>query len=328
MRFVDLFCGIGGASCGARDVGVDVALAIDADPEALAVHRLNHPKCKHMCISLPCNSLPLPKGPIHIHASPPCQAFSQANRVVGGSRQQNALDLVKWSVGYCRSHGTSWSLEQVGSVTVCELLHEMGVAFDVFHFQDLGVPQTRRRVIAGSVEIVQALQALRNEARKSRRVLSVQDVIPHCRGSHVKNATTSTWKVRDGIRTQIKLTEDHPRFARQVSEPAYTVTANSPLRWYSPNRDGCTIFSPLELMLVQGFPTDYQLNKKRGPAYQQVGNAIPPPVVSLIVEAATGRPADRKSKTMESDNRWDSFKKTPGGVARELVQPRDTHGRH
>ena len=33
MQLVDLFCGIGGASCGARDAGVDVALAVDADPE-------------------------------------------------------------------------------------------------------------------------------------------------------------------------------------------------------------------------------------------------------------------------------------------------------
>ena len=125
MQLVDLFCGIGGASCGARDAGVDVALAVDADPEALAVHKLNHPKCDHLCISLPRDSLPLPEGAIHIHASPPCQAFSQANRAVGRTRQRNALHLVEWAVRYCQSHGTTWSLEQVGSVAVCELLHEM-----------------------------------------------------------------------------------------------------------------------------------------------------------------------------------------------------------
>lgn len=294
MQLVDLFCGIGGASCGARDAGVDVALAVDADPEALAVHKLNHPKCDHLCISLPRDSLPLPEGAIHIHASPPCQAFSQANRAVGRTRQRNALHLVEWAVRYCQSHGTTWSLEQVGSVAVCELLHEMGVAFDVFHFQDLGVPQTRRRVIAGSLEIV---QALRDRAGQSRRPLSVQDVIPNCRGSHVKNATTSTWQVRGGARVQIPLTRDHPSFARPVSQPAYTVTGSSPLRWYTPDTEGCTMFSPLELMLVQGFPASYKLHQRRGPAYQHVGNAIPPPIVSLIVAAA---PLSRQNKAFRA----------------------------
>ena len=157
IRFIDLFCGIGGASCGARDAGIDVALAIDDDPEALAVHKLNHPQCEHLCVSLPSDSLPLPTGPIHIHASPPCQAVSQANRSVGETRQRQALRLVEWTVRYCQTHGTTWSLEQVGSVAVCELLREMDVAFGVFNLHDLGVPQTRRRVIAGSPEIVQAL---------------------------------------------------------------------------------------------------------------------------------------------------------------------------
>lgn len=173
--------------------------------------------------------------------------------------QRNALHLVEWAVRYCQSHGTTWSLEQVGSVAVCELLHEMGVAFDVFHFQDLGVPQTRRRVIAGSLEIV---QALRDRAGQSRRPLSVQDVIPNCRGSHVKNATTSTWQVRGGARVQIPLTRDHPSFARPVSQPAYTVTGSSPLRWYTPDAEGCTMFSPFELMLVQGFPASYKLHQR------------------------------------------------------------------
>ena len=47
------------------------------------------------------------------------------------------------------------------------------------------------------------------------------------------------------------------------------------------------MFSPVELALIQGFPADYKLYHKRGRAYQQVGNAFPPPVMSLIVEAAS-----------------------------------------
>ena len=153
----------------------------------------------------------------------------------------------------------------------------------MFNLHGLGVPQTRRRIIAGSPEIVQALW---DRAAQCRPLLSVKDVIPECRGSHVKNATTSTWQVQRGVRTQIPLTRDHPSYARCVSEPAYTVTGSSPLRWYSPDTDQCAMFSPLELMLIQGFPASYRLHKKRALAYRHVGNAIPPLVAFLIAETA------------------------------------------
>jgi site-specific DNA-cytosine methylase len=156
----------------------------------------------------------------------------------------------------------------------------MGVDFEVFNFADLGVAQTRKRVIAGSPHIV---QALREEAGKNPP-LSVRDVIPHCRGEYIRNGTTTTWKVVNGVKRQIPLTVDHPSFARHVSEPAYTITGNSPLRWYSPS--GCSVFTPEELALLQGFPKTYQLHAKRGLSYQHVGNAIPPPIISLIVKAA------------------------------------------
>ena len=312
MKFVDLFCGIGGASAGCKSVGMQVALAVDADEEALAVHKLNHPKCKHLCLTLPC-SFPLPTGPIHIHASPPCQAVSQANRNVSRARQQNALSLLEWAVEFCQAHGTTWSIEQVASVDVCHVLRAMNVAFDVFHFEDLGVAQTRKRVIAGSPEIV---QALRDEAGKHRQLLSVRDVIPHCRGDYIRNGTTNTWKVVGGVKRQIPLTEEHPSFARHVSEPAYTVTGHSPLRWYSPQ--GCSVFTPHELALLQGFPKTYQLHEKIRLSYKYVGNAFPPPVVSVIVKAA------RRSVRPTGNKRGGPHqgKTESRGVTLELVQPR------
>lgn len=309
MRFVDLFCGMGGASCGAQSEGMDVALAVDSDPEALAVHRLNHPNCNHVCVTLPC-SIPLPKGPIHIHASPPCQAVSQANRSISRARRQSALRLLKWTIEFCRRHGTTWSLEQVNAVDVCDLLHNMGVEFDVFNFHQLGVAQTRKRVLAGSPQIVEALRA---EVDTHGKSLCVSDVIPRCRGAYIRNGTTSTWKVKQGVRTQIPLTEDHPSFARHVSQPAYTVTGNSPLRWYSPK--GCAMFSPLELAMLQGFPADYKLHENRKLAYQHVGNAIPPPIASRIVARCPVNFPPRKQKEGKT-RRDDHVARRSRGISR------------
>jgi len=49
---VDLFCGMGGFSEGARLAGVETVLAVDAWGPALAVHVENHPSSRHVCLML------------------------------------------------------------------------------------------------------------------------------------------------------------------------------------------------------------------------------------------------------------------------------------
>ena len=46
LAVVDLFCGIGGFSTGATRAGARVALAVDANPEALRVHHVRHPRAR------------------------------------------------------------------------------------------------------------------------------------------------------------------------------------------------------------------------------------------------------------------------------------------
>lgn len=285
MHFVDLFCGAGGASCGARMAGMRVALAVDACPTALRAHARNHPTCAHVCAELPCE-IALPPGPLHIHASPPCQAVSRAQRgdnAPCAARRSEALALVRWAVRFCVAHGTTWSLEQVGSPEVRAVLREEGVDFDVFDLSRLGVAQTRRRLIAGPRAIVEGLRAV---AARNDPPVGVSDVVPACRGTHVRNCTTNTFVVRDGVREQVPVTEDNASFARDVARPTYTVTGRSPLRWWTPGDARCATFTPRELALVQGFPPDYLFDETRADALVQVGNAVPPPVLALVCAIA------------------------------------------
>ena len=43
IAYLDLFCGMGGFSLGARDAGATCILAVDSWDEAVAVHRENFP---------------------------------------------------------------------------------------------------------------------------------------------------------------------------------------------------------------------------------------------------------------------------------------------
>jgi DNA (cytosine-5)-methyltransferase 1 len=47
-QIVDLFAGVGGFSLGATRAGFQLALAVELDKHAMAAHRLNFPKSRHL----------------------------------------------------------------------------------------------------------------------------------------------------------------------------------------------------------------------------------------------------------------------------------------
>lgn len=100
---VDLFAGGGGASTGIEmALGRSPDIAINHDPEALAMHKANHPETKHFCQNV------LQVEPNHatggqpvdlLWASPDCTHFSKAKG--GKPRNQNIRDLawivIRWA---------------------------------------------------------------------------------------------------------------------------------------------------------------------------------------------------------------------------------------
>ena len=286
VAFVDLFCGMGGASCGARQAGMRVALAVDGWKEALETHARNHPDCVHLCAQLPLEGLPVgfPTGKVHVHASPPCQAFSTANKSTSSAKQQVGGDLVRWACQFARQHGTTWSLEQVPNPKVRAILDAEGVEYAILDLSYLGVPQTRRRLIAGTPFLVRGLKKAHDDAKRSsapRR--SLRDAIGEvCVGTHVRSGTVNGYVYVDGKRQLVRLQADHPRFARSVDEPSYTVTCQSNVRWWTPGETRTRLLDPPHVAALQTFPSDYQLPSKIRDARTQIGNALPPLLMTLI----------------------------------------------
>lgn len=96
---VDLFAGGGGASTGlAWALGRDPDIAINHDAEALAMHRANHPRTRHMQNDIT-RVLPLEATggqPMAIlHASPDCTHFSKAK---GGKPKSQYIRDLAWVV--------------------------------------------------------------------------------------------------------------------------------------------------------------------------------------------------------------------------------------
>lgn len=100
---VDVFAGGGGASLGIKlALGVPVDLAINHDPEALEMHRLNHPGTRHECEDVwAIDSGGVTRGrPVGLlWASPDCTFFSRAKGGKPLSRRSRSLAwvVVKWA---------------------------------------------------------------------------------------------------------------------------------------------------------------------------------------------------------------------------------------
>ena len=173
---IDLFCGIGGFSEGARRVKRRkwrTRVAIDSWKSALDVHTRNHPNCHHRCMVLgtPQSELyvlrkikrlkQLGYTKIHLHGSPPCTHFSKSNKKnlmseYADSKDKNeykGMELVNWFLNITKCTAiTSWSME---NVIQCKkflpesLLQDPNLAIGTLKSSNLGGNTIRNRLYLG-----------------------------------------------------------------------------------------------------------------------------------------------------------------------------------
>lgn len=182
VRLVDLFAGCGGLTLGVAQAthgsgyALDIALAVDADPDAIAAYRANFPKATTVTGQVEdCFPGPLGSGqpgslPASIDAvpidvlvgGPPCQGHSDLNNHTRRTDPKNALYLLMARAAEVLNPSIVL-VENVPAVlhdsrkVVAEAkqhLQQRGynVADAVINLQRLGVPQKRRRHVLLATE--------------------------------------------------------------------------------------------------------------------------------------------------------------------------------
>lgn len=204
--------------------------------------------------------------------SPPCQSVSQANRQVTGGQRKDALSLIRWALELVSdAKPTTWSLEQVGTPQVRKLLDEYVAkrpktyAYTIVLCSALGVPQDRRRLVAGSPALIAKLHRVSSPPTVAGYWRSLGLTLP---AQHIMNHTTNTPDRRGGYRAL--LPSEH---MRSVDKPCYTICASNAPSWVAADGKLKRKLTPRECAHIQTFPPHYDL----GGCHQQkhVGNAMP-----------------------------------------------------
>ncbi len=163
MIGVDLFAGAGGMSLGAVQAGIDVRLAVDADPHASATYAANFPHTKVILgdiARVKRIDIRKERKPTVLFGGPPCRGFSTSNQRTRSLDNecnwlfQEFLRIVDlWNPDWVVFENVKGILETEGGVffkKAIEGLTSLGytVSYGVLDAADFGVPQRRYRVFA------------------------------------------------------------------------------------------------------------------------------------------------------------------------------------
>ncbi len=315
LTAIDLFCGIGGNSWGAKKAGVEIVAGFDIWQQAGNVYQANFPQARFYQgdLSAYCHAdilrIQEEVGEIDLLlASPECTSHSNAR---GANPKDEKSLRLSWSIWrFARVFRPRWLvIENVPAMQkwsryadfLCVLREKGG-----YHCQehmldasDFGVPQSRKRlyiVCDRDRAPPSKIAPLANQKKMSiKHILRPNDVYPFSplrklgraqktleraqRGIHALGADASFLMVYYGSETKGGW--------QSLDEPLRTVTTHDRFALVRPDGKGgheMRMLQPDELQAAMGFPKKYKLAcETRGEKIHMLGNAVCPPVMQAIV---------------------------------------------
>lgn len=301
MKFSDFYAGAGGWSLGMSLAGHEPAMSAEIWRTANATRGFNLGTVEPVIDIRALSPADVPDSPI-IVGSPPCTQFSYANRGGGGDMADGLVDVRAFLNIVREKRPEFWVMENVPRLS--GILREMLLpAGDLYEFADLfdsiddfdmsdwGVPQRRRRCIAGRYPR-EALLAMRG-----RRAPTLGEVLVGVRDGYdvvwsfsedtvvgCDHGAVLTWeearineekKTNHPIYNDMSFPDDQSRPSRTVTATCTKVSRESVV---VPTEEGRhRLLSVREAAALQSFPLSYQfVSSGRADMIKMAGNAIPP----------------------------------------------------
>jgi DNA (cytosine-5)-methyltransferase 1 len=161
MVGVDLFCGAGGMTLGAKLAGIRVAFAVESDFHAAETYRTNHPEVRLFqkdIRSLKKIPVAKKKDQTILFGGPPCQGFSTSNQ-----RTRGRTNKGNWMFQEFLRLANSWQPDWIVFENVKGILEtEQGAFLDLIleGFKDLGYAVTAGKLNASSFGVPQHRERL------------------------------------------------------------------------------------------------------------------------------------------------------------------------
>ena len=311
MRAVDLFAGLGGFTTGAIDAGITVAYAANHWSVAVDYHEMNHPGIAHECQDLrQADWTALPEYDVLL-AGPACQGHSDAGRKHKNQRVRTKHDADRssaWAVVDCAEVTQQstiivenvprmmlWGPDKKGGMFRhwLQAFGLLGYSVEVLtlHAADYGVPQSRNRIFVVCRRGKNARRSIKLPQKQAHR--SICEILdPNAGGwAHIDSKPAGVrrrWELgreRYGRTFLAQHTRDHK--GRDLSRPIGTVTTVNQ-HWHLVDGKRIRALTIRELARAQGFSDSTKLPSQIKNATKLIGNAVPPPLARIVLEAVTG----------------------------------------
>lgn len=317
LRAIDLFCGAGGSSYGARSAGIEIVAGFDIWKPAAKTYQLNFPQARVIEKDIRKVSPQKIKSQIGdidlILASPECTNHSRAKGAVVRSEEsrETAFEVVR----FAKAFKPKWMIiENVVDMQSwdrhAELLDKIWklgyfVREVTLNAKDFGVPQSRARLF-----ILCSLSGKANEPVSSqypeKLVRDIIDTSGKYNLSPLKKKDRAEKTIESAERAIVALGNDTPFLLvyygsarkgnggwQRIDEPLRTITTLDRFAYVTPGQNGhfMRMLQPEELKLAMGFGPDFKLSIVDGLVRRDriklMGNGVCPPVMEAIVRSLT-----------------------------------------
>ena len=324
LKAIDLYSGIGGWTLGLKMAGIKIVKSYEWWPVANETHNKNFgtktPEIDIRQLKLS----ELPEGINIVVGSPPCTQFSFANRGGQGDIADGLKDIAKFLdiVLHYESKGTLkyWAMENVPRVSsILEREIQPGGQLEkyahlvkenhVFNCADYGLPQRRKRMIAGDFP-VQNMMNYKNQftapslgqvlkSLKSKKIVDINYGIEINKNQLTDHAqeiplTSEECRINEAqkkyhpVYNRMNFPEDMKTTARTMTATCTRVSRESVI--VSSGKDKVRRLTIRERATLQGFPITYQFyGNSYSNRIKMIGNAIPPMLSYFIGSAMLGK---------------------------------------
>ncbi|WP_299164224.1 DNA cytosine methyltransferase [uncultured Eudoraea sp.] len=325
MNCIDLYSGIGGWTLGMKLNGIDHVKSFEWNKDSNQTHNINFgTNTEEIDIrKLDFKTLPEVGTIDFVVGSPPCTQFSYSNKGGGGDIQDGLVDMYQFLCVVEYLKPKYWAMENVPRVkNILEKALNEDSKFkrfkklfnylEVVDSSDFGVPQKRKRMIAGNFpyKLFESYKEHTVE-RTLGDILNAleQDVVidPVYKYSLPKNEITDHIIEEALNPEELRLNREsktyHPiyngmSFPERLDKPSRTITSTctrvSRESLVIKNGVGYRRLTVRERGMLMGFPVTYQYyGKTYNSKLKMIGNAIPPVVTYYLFQSMKEVPVEQ-----------------------------------